>query len=73
MLLQVLGQRLDTSFGVDVMYGSAEVMAAQTGSKSTIVVGVPDLAVEILSPGEVWERHQNKIDAYLAAQVKLVS
>lgn len=67
-----LGADSDTSFGVDVMYVSPEVMAAQTGSKSTIVVGVPDLAVEILSPGEVWERHQNKIDAYLAARVKLV-
>ncbi len=70
-----LGVRLqrdpDTTFGVDVAYVSAEVMALQTG-ESTILDGIPVLAVEILSPNDVQEDIDNKIDAYLAAGVPLV-
>lgn len=62
----------DTTFGVDVVYVSAAVMARQSDDDTTIVYGVPELAVEILSPGEVMERHEGKIDAYLEAGVKLV-
>lgn len=61
----------DTTFGVDVMYVSAEVLAAQTG-ESTIIQGVPTLTVEILSPSETFERVDEKTDAYLAAGVPLV-
>ncbi len=70
-----LGVRLrrdpDTTFGVDVAYVSADVMARQT-EDMTIVDGVPLLAVEILSPNDVLEDVDDKIDAYLAAGVPLV-
>jgi Uma2 family endonuclease len=62
----------DTTFGIDVAYVSAEVMARQSDDESTIVYGLPELAVEILSPGELMERHEGKLDAYLEAGVKLV-
>lgn len=66
----VLSQKL--SFGVDVAYVSAVVMARQDDAVSTRVVGVPDLAVEVLSPGEVMERHEAKLEGYLKAGVRLV-
>ena len=66
-----LAEDPDTTVGADVVYVSAEVMARQT-SEYSIVVGVPILAVEILSPGELRRRGDLKIDAYLAAGVKLV-
>lgn len=66
----VLEQKL--SFGVDVAYVSAEVMAGQDDLVSTRVVGVPELAVEVISPGEVVERHEAKLEAYLRAGVRLV-
>ena len=47
----VFGDRV--SFGVDVAYVSAAVMAVQSDDASTRIVGVPELAVEIISPGEV--------------------
>lgn len=62
----------DDDFGIDVAYVSAEVMARQDDAVSTQVVGVPELAVEILSPGEVQQRHDDKVDALLAAGVKVV-
>jgi Uma2 family endonuclease len=61
----------DTMFGVDLMVVSAEVMSRQTDA-STIVVGVPMLAVEILSPSEPNERIDEKCDAYLDAGVSMV-
>ena len=67
-----LAENPDTTFGVDVTYVSAGVMSRQSDDDSTIVYGIPELAVEILSPGAVMERHENKIDAYLEAGVKLV-
>jgi len=63
-----LDPEVDTTFGVDVMYVSAEVLAAQSG-ESTIIQGVPTLTVEILSPSETLERVDEKTDAYLAAGV----
>ena len=60
------------SFGVDVAYVSAAVMAAQSDDASTRLVGVPEVAVEILSPGEVLKRRHRKRTAYLRAGVKLV-
>ncbi len=62
----------DDNFGIDVAYVSAAVMARQNDAVSSQVVGVPDLAVEIISPGEVVERLDDKTDALLAAGVKLV-
>lgn len=61
----------DSTFGVDVMYVPAAVLAAQTG-ESSIVEGVPTLCVEILSPSEMMERIDEKTDTYLAAGVPLV-
>lgn len=62
----------DTLFGVDVAYFTADVLQVQPRHENTIVVGVPRLAVEILTPGEVIERHNQKVDAYLSAGVNLV-
>ena len=57
--------------GIDVVYISPEVMAQQTRN-STIINGVPTLAVEILSPSDTQEEIQEKIDCYLEAGVPLV-
>lgn len=61
----------DTVFGIDVVYISAEVMARQT-DETTIIDGVPILAVEILSPNNTVEEIDEKIDQYLEAGVPLV-
>jgi Uma2 family endonuclease len=66
-----LQQDPDTTFGVDVMYVSAAVMARQT-PQVTIIEGVPTLTVEILSPSDKLEEVHEKIDAFLAAGVALV-
>lgn len=66
-----LEQDTSSLFGVDVAYVSAEVIAAQT-DESTIVVGVPILAVEILSPSDTIEEVNEKIDVYLEAGVASV-
>ncbi len=62
----------DVSFGADMMYVTAAMMAGQSRKSNAVVVGVPELAVEIISPGEVWDRHQDKREAYLDAGVKVV-
>jgi Uma2 family endonuclease len=61
----------DTTVGVDVVYVAADVLARQT-NETTLVDGVPVLAVEILSPNDVLEEIHEKIDAYLQAGVALV-
>jgi Uma2 family endonuclease len=61
----------DTTVGVDVVYISPEVVAQQT-DESTVIVGVPTLCVEILSPSDTIEAIDEKIDGYLAAGVPLV-
>jgi Uma2 family endonuclease len=61
----------ETILGIDIVYVSAEVMARQT-LESTIVDGIPTLAVEILSPNDTLEDVNDKIDAMLAAGVLLV-
>lgn len=61
----------ETTFGIDVAYVTAEVMAQQPAD-TTIVEGVPVLAVEILSPSDTQEDINEKIDALLAAGVPLV-
>ena len=50
---------------------SAEVMIRQT-NETTLIDGVPILAVEILSPSDVIEDVNEKIDAYLEAGVAVV-
>src|SRR4029077_6841159 len=61
----------DTTFGIDVVYVSSEVTVQQT-EESTLIDGVPTLAVEILSPNDTLEDVHEKIDALLAAGVALV-
>ena len=66
-----LEQTPDSTVGVDVIYVSAEVMARQTDD-TTLINGVPILAVEILSPSDTVEEIDEKVDSYLAAGVALV-
>ena len=47
----VLRQNPDTRIGIDVAYVTAEVEAAQDEDR-TVIVGIPTLAVEILSPSD---------------------
>jgi Uma2 family endonuclease len=61
----------DTTVGVDVVYVAADVIARQT-EDTTVIDGVPVLAIEILSPGNTVEEIHEKIDAYLDAGVPLV-
>jgi Uma2 family endonuclease len=61
----------DTTVGIDVVYISAEVAARQTDD-TTLIDGVPVLAVEILSPNDTQDEINDKIDDYLAAGVALV-
>jgi Uma2 family endonuclease len=67
----ILGHDPDTTVGIDVTYVSAEVMVRQT-EDSTLIDGVPTLVVEILSPSDTIEDINEKIDAYLAAQVPII-
>jgi Uma2 family endonuclease len=61
----------DTTVGVDVVYVSAEV-AARESEDTSLIDGVPILAVEILSPRDVEVDTNEKIDVYLRAGVRLV-
>jgi Uma2 family endonuclease len=61
----------DTTVGIDVIYISAE-LAVRNPDDTTIVDGVPVLAVEILSPNNTVEEIDEKIDQYLEAGVPLV-
>ena len=61
----------DTAVGIDVVYISAQV-AKQQSDETTLIDGVPELAVEILSPSDVIEEIEAKVDDYLSAGVALV-
>jgi Uma2 family endonuclease len=61
----------DTTVGIDVIYISAE-LAARNPDETTLIDGVPVLAVEILSPSNTQEAIDEKIEQYLAAGVPLV-
>ena len=61
----------DTTVGIDVVYVSPEVLARQS-DETTLIDGVPLLAVEILSPNDTVEEIDEKIDGYLSAGVLLV-
>ena len=61
----------DTTVGIDVMYISAE-LAAREATDTTLVDGVPVLAVEILSPSGKEEEINEKVDDYVAAGVAQV-
>jgi Uma2 family endonuclease len=61
----------DTTVGVDVVYVSNEVVVQQT-EDSTLIDGVPTLAVEILSPKDTVEAIKDKLALYRRARVPLV-
>jgi Uma2 family endonuclease len=61
----------DVTVGLDVVYVSAEVVARQT-DETTLVEGVPVLAVEILSPSTTQETLDEKLDEYQRARVPFV-
>ena len=60
-----------TLFGIDVAFVNADVLAA-TPANSTIVHGVPVLAVEILSPSDTYEYVNDKLARLLGAGTPLV-
>jgi Uma2 family endonuclease len=61
----------DSTVGIDVVYVAANLVQEQT-DETTLIDGVPVLAVEILSPNDTVEEIGEKIDDYLAAGVALV-
>lgn len=61
----------DTTVGIDVVYIAAN-LAQQESGETTLIDGVPVLAIEILSPSDVIEEIGEKIDDYLTAGVALV-
>jgi Uma2 family endonuclease len=61
----------DTSVGIDVAYFGPEV-AARASEETSLVEGVPILAVEILSPNDKQEQIDEKVEEYLEAGVPLV-
>jgi Uma2 family endonuclease len=61
----------DTTVGIDVVYVSPEV-AVQQSDDTTLIDGVPTLAVEILSPNDTVEESEAKLTTYRRARVPLV-
>lgn len=61
----------ETMVGVDVVYVSADVIVRQT-AETTLIDGVPILAVEILSPNDTIEEIHEKITIYQAVGVLLI-
>jgi Uma2 family endonuclease len=61
----------DVVVGIDVVYISA-VLVAQQSDDSEMIVGIPTLAVGILSPSNTQEEINDKVDAYRDAGVPLV-
>jgi len=61
----------DSVVGIDVAYISAEI-ASHEFQETTLIEGVPVLAIEILSPSNTVEDIDEKLDSYLQAGVPLV-
>lgn len=61
----------DTTVGVAVVYVSADVIVRQT-DETTLIEGVPTLAVEILSPSDTVEEIHEKMMVYQSAGVPLL-
>lgn len=61
----------DTIMGIDLVYVSAD-MAVQESAETTLIDGVPILAVEILSPQTKVEKILEKVKTFLKAGVALV-
>jgi Uma2 family endonuclease len=67
----ILRRDPDTTVGIDVVYVSAQLAAAQT-SETSMIEGVPTLAVEVSSPSDQEEETNEKIEDYLECGVPLV-
>lgn len=63
---------VEVTVGVDLVYAPPEVDAVQADDETTLLDGVPTLAVEILSPNDTVDEIDEKTDEYLAAGVPLV-
>jgi Uma2 family endonuclease len=61
----------DIIVGIDVVYISP-ALAAAPSDDTTLIDGVPTLAVEILSPSTTEQEVNDKLDAYRTAAVPLV-
>ncbi|MBL8799378.1 MAG: Uma2 family endonuclease [Planctomycetia bacterium] len=61
----------DSTVGVDVIYISPE-LAAKNPNDTTLIDGVPILAIEILSPNDTLEQITEKVTEYLDAGVLMV-
>ena len=61
----------DTTVGIDVVYFDAQTLAVQP-EDTTLLEGIPKLAVEVLSPSDTVENINEKVDTYLAHRVPLV-
>ena len=66
-----LGRSPDTTVGIDVVYVAANLVAQQPDD-TTLIDGVPTLIIEILSPSDVIEDIEEKIDLYQKFRVPLV-
>jgi len=66
-----LREQPDTIVGIDIAYFSAETLAKQP-QDTTLVVGAPVLAVEILSPSDSQEKVADRVSEYLEAGTRLV-
>lgn len=67
----ILARNPDTTVGVDVAYFDEATVAKQT-DESSMIVGVPVLAVEILSPSDTVGAVREKVGKYLQCGVKFV-
>jgi Uma2 family endonuclease len=66
-----LGRNPDTTVGIDVVYVAAALVAHEPDD-TTLIDGVPTLVIEILSPSDVIEEVNEKIDLYQKFGVPLV-
>jgi Uma2 family endonuclease len=67
----VLRKEPDTIVGIDVAYFSHGVLEGQT-NQTTLIHGVPLLAVEVLSPSDKHEEITEKVRVYLECGVQAV-
>ncbi|MCR9294655.1 MAG: Uma2 family endonuclease [bacterium] len=67
----ILAQQPDTTVGIDVAVFSLDTLRGQT-DESRYVVGIPLLAVEILSPTDKHEEIHEKIKEYQRVGVPLI-
>ncbi|MFO0805228.1 MAG: Uma2 family endonuclease [Gemmataceae bacterium] len=61
-----------STLGVDVVYAAPDVVEVQDDEESTLLVGVPTLTVEILSPNDTQVQVREKTREYLQAGVSIV-